>query len=241
MNKLKDIIRRMRVHIIRMLAAGRGDFPLRARTLMLAPHPDDEIIGCGGLIARLVELGHTPTVIILSGGGKSHEGCCTIDERALVSERRRLTLQAADIVGLPHEHIYFLDFKDGSISEDDMANMEKLRKTIDKVNPQMILVPHSGEGWSDHLATRRIGLSLADAESEIWEYCVWMWYYNVWKLDRHAARILRMSKSEHRKKLAAMDAYTKALAPCGKPWSGVLPGVFLWANRRDKELFFKVR
>lgn len=105
----------------------------------------------------------------------------------------------------------------------------------------MILVPHSGEGWSDHLATRRIGLSLADAESEIWEYCVWMWYYNVWKLDRHAARILRMSKSEHRKKLAAMDAYTKALAPCGKPWSGVLPGVFLWANRRDKELFFKVR
>ena len=74
MNKLKDIIRRMRVHIIRMLAAGRGDFPLRARTLILAPHPDDEIIGCGGLIARLVELGHTPTVIILSGGVRVMRG-----------------------------------------------------------------------------------------------------------------------------------------------------------------------
>lgn len=238
---IKNLVRRLRVMIIRMMAAGKGDFPLRTRTLIIAPHPDDEIIGCGGLIARLVELGHTPTVIILSGGGKSHEGCCTIDEKDLISERRRLTLQAADIVGLPHEHIYFLDFRDGSISEDDKANMEKLQKTVDKINPQMILVPHTGEGWSDHLATRRIGLTLAGRGTEVWEYCVWMWYYNVWQLDWHAARLLRMNKGEHRRKFAAIDTYTEALAPCGKAWSGVLPKVFVWANRWNKELFFKVR
>lgn len=241
MKQIKDIIRCMRVYIVRSLMFRKGDFPLEEGTLILAPHPDDEIIGCGGLIIRLVEQGYMPTVIILSGGGKSHEGCCTMDEETLISERRWLTLRAADIVGLPYEHIYFLNFKDGSISEDDKANMEKLREIVSKINPRMILVPHSGEGWSDHLATRRIGLALVNSETEVWEYCVWMWYYNVWTISYHIARLLRMDRHEHRRKLAAIDAYTKALAPCGKPWSGVLPRVFLWANKWKKELYFRVK
>ena len=68
-----------------------------------------------------------------------------------------------------------------------------------------------------------------------------MWYYNVWRLDWRSARLLRLDKDGFGLKLAAMDAYTKPLAPCGKPWSGVLPKVFLWTGRWNRELYFKVK
>ncbi len=74
----------------------------------------------------------------------------------------------------------------------------------------------------------------------VYEYCVWMWYYNVRHLDWRNALTLKMTSEEHRRKLAAVDIYTKALAPCGKPWSGVLPPVFLRANRWHRELYFRV-
>jgi hypothetical protein len=68
-----------------------------------------------------------------------------------------------------------------------------------------------------------------------------MWYYNVWRgLDWKNAFRLNMNDDEHERKLKAMDAYVKPLAPCGKPWSGVLPKLFVEANRWNKELYFKV-
>ena len=241
MKELKDFIRRMRVLVIRMLAAGKGDMPLRDRTLIVAPHPDDEVIGCGGLVTRLVERGIAPTVVILSGGGASHKTCCSLDEETLVAERRRLTLKAADVMGLPHDHVRFLDFTDGAISEDDRKDVERLRAIVDEVQPQAVLVPHSCEGWKDHLAARRMGLAAATDTMEVWEYCVWVWFYPLWHFDWKAARVLRMDRAEHATKLAAMRAYAEALAPCGRPWSGRLPKVFLWANRWTRELYFKLR
>ena len=50
-----------------------------------------------------------------------------------------------------------------------------------------------------------------------------------------------MTPSEHELKMKAMDAYIRPLAPCGNPWSGVLPKVFVDANRWNKELYFKAR
>ena len=50
-----------------------------------------------------------------------------------------------------------------------------------------------------------------------------------------------MTESEHQKKLEAIKAYHSALAPCGKPWVGVLPNLFVKANSTNIELFFKVK
>lgn len=241
MNKLKDFIRRLRVLLIRGLVGGKGDFPLSDRVLIVAPHPDDEVIGCGGLIRRLVSRGMCPTVVIMSGGGASHKSCCSLDEASLVAERRKLTLKAADVMGLPHDHIRFLDFTDGGISEDDRKDVERLAEIVGETQPKAVLVPHSCEGWSDHLAARRMGLAAAPVTAEVWEYCVWAWYYPLWRFDWKAARLLRMDRGEHAVKLAAVRAYTEALAPCGRPWSGTLPKVFLWANKWNRELYFKLK
>ena len=120
--------------------------------------------------------------------------------------------------------------------------MKKLRQLVADINPESVFVPHWGEGWPDHINTAKIVRDIAPASAEIWEYCVWMWYYNVWRgLDWHNARRLPMTPEEHALKLKAMDAYVSPLAPCGKPWSGVLPPLFLEANSAKRELYFKVR
>lgn len=210
-------------------------------TLILAPHPDDEVFGCGGLIARLVAEGRAPYVAVLTGGGGSHRNCCDVAEEKIVAARRRLTRKALAELGLPPENIYELDYTDGDISGEHQKQEDCLRRIIDELKPATILVPHRGEGWPDHLAVRELGVKLVPKDAEVYEYCVWMWYYRQRTLDWTNAVCLRMTPREHARKLAAIQAYTEACAPCGNPWVGVLPQLFVKANSADVELFFKLK
>lgn len=209
--------------------------------IIIAPHPDDEVFGCGGLIARLVSEDHNPHVIVLTGGGGSHRGCCSTSESDIISARRKLTHKAMSALGLPESNIHELDFSDGHISEGNAAEKKKLESLISEINPDVILVPHHGEGWSDHLAALNLGIELAGEDTEVYEYCVWMWYYRQKNLDWKNAYVLKMTEAEHQKKLEAIKTYHSVLAPCGKPWVGVLPKLFVKANSANQELFFKIK
>lgn len=239
---IKDFIRGIRIQILR--GCLRKPLVLQSiqHILLVAPHPDDEVIGCAGLIQQLLKAGKQIDVVILSGGEKSHSGCCHIDEIALVKARRELSRQAAQIVGLPLEHLHFLNYPDGGIAYNHHET-NRLKQLITDMKPDAIFIPHKGEGWSDHVEAGRIIKELTEecTDIQLYEYCVWFWYYNVWDIDWEDARFVKMGEKELRCKLKAMDAYITPLAPCGKPWSGVLPKVFLKANQWNKELYFRVR
>lgn len=239
---IKDFIRRIRVLLLRVLFRNFTELNISDKILIVAPHPDDEVLGCSGLIQRLLSEGKQVDVVILSGGGKSHAGCCEIDESTLIGSRRNLSRKAAKILGLPLENLHFLDYPDGSIVF-DCSETERMKKLIDTLLPESIFVPHKGEGWSDHLEAGQIVRKLAGETSGVsfYEYCVWFWYYNVWNIDRKKAFVLTMSKEELSHKNEAINAYIQPKAPCGKPFSGVLPPVFVWANRWRKELYFRIK
>lgn len=237
---IKDFLRLIHIGFLSFRERGRHELEVSESSLIIAPHPDDETLGCGGLIYHLCSENNPPHIIILTGGGGSLRGRDTMNEAKVIEARRKLTLNSSKELGLPKENIHFLDFKDGSIGELPEAEMSRLKELIGILDPKNIFVPHNGEGWPDHLAARQIGIELAPKRSTIWEYCVWMWYYNVWNLDWKNAYVLRMTEKEHSAKLRAVDAYVKPLAPCGVPWSGVLPKPFLKANRSKTELYFKL-
>lgn len=237
---LKDILRKLRVRFIRSRSLKSCIAP--QNSLIIAPHPDDETIGCAGLIQQLLATGKRVDIIYMTGGGKSHSGCCDIDETTLIESRRNLAKKSAAILGLPQENLHLLDYPDGGIAY-ECNETGKLRNLLKKLNPETVLIPHKGEGWDDHIKTGEIVKSLLKDSNTtaIYEYCVWFWYYNVWNIDWENARTVTMTNEQHKKKLQAMDAYTKPLAPCGKPWSGVLPEVLIEANQWHKELYFKVK
>jgi len=248
---MKEKLRKLHIAYLRNRAVCKQELALPRRALIVAPHPDDEVIGCGGLIARLVDDGRAPHVVVMTGGEGSHRGCCDTPSEDIVKARRGLTRKALFILGVPEENIHELNFPDGKISLAESAEVVQLKAVIANIAPSLagrdgegfsVFVPHWGEGWPDHVNAAKIIKNIMPSTTEVWEYCVWMWYYNVWRgLDWRNAAVLRMTPWEHELKLKAMVAYTKPLAPCGKPWSGVLPPLFLKTNQWNNELYFKVR
>lgn len=242
MRKLKNLFRHIRIRLIHLCFYRSPILPITYnKPLIIAPHPDDEVLGCSGLIQHMIENGKKVHVVILSGGGKSHQSCCYINESILIDSRRNLSRKAAEILGLPLNQLYFLDYPDGHISYNN-AETQHLQTLIEEISPDVIFVPHTGEGWNDHIEAGKIVREIIRTKStliQLYEYCVWFWYYNVWNLDWKNAFVLKMNQREHQLKLKAIDAYVKPLAPCGKPWSGVLPKILIQANRWKKELYFK--
>ncbi len=230
-----------RAHISWLRRRARRSRPLElpeGTVAIIAPHPDDETIGCGGLIKRLTAAGRMPHIIILTGGEASHAACCATAADAIIDARSKLTDRSAAILGVSPDHIHRLRFPDGRVSAAD-SEAERLRQLLQALSPSAVLVPHSGEGWNDHVCAGPMVRAIAPAHTCVVEYCVWMWYYNVWRgLDWQAARSLRLTPAEMAAKQAAVDAYTLPAAPCGTPWSGNLPQQFLAAHRSPVELYF---
>lgn len=76
--------------------------------IIIAPHPDDESLGCGGLIAQLCAAGTPPHVVILTDGCHSHPELQTHPPERLRHMREEEAREALHILGLPHGYTWFL-------------------------------------------------------------------------------------------------------------------------------------
>ena len=124
--------------------------------LILAPHPDDETLGCGGLIATGSALGLRPRVAYLTDGGASHRGSTYWTRERLTRLRKEEAIAALRDLGVPPEDILFLDWRDaaphpvGSI-EHDNAVLALGRWTGDR-RPASVWTTWAGEAHCDHAA-----------------------------------------------------------------------------------------
>lgn len=238
---INKTLRYIRLIILHLLYRNRPNLPLSDNTVIIAPHPDDEVIGCAGLIQALVERGTPPYVIFLTSGEGAHRECCNVPEDDVAIARKRLLLEVSSILGLSQSYICIMNYPDGKIVA-EQPETKQLDELLKSISPKVLIVPHRGEGWSDHVQAANIVKDMvADKAVDIYEYCVWMWYYNVWELDYKNARIQKMTHVTQQRKLQAIEHYLAPKAPCGEPWSGILPKPLLKAARWNKELYFKSR
>jgi LmbE family N-acetylglucosaminyl deacetylase len=94
------------------------------RLLVISPHPDDEVIGCGGLIRRVHESGGRVDIVYVTQGDGYLEGV-VLETRQLHPKpetfveygewRRRETLGVLTLLRLPEESAHFLGFPDGGL------------------------------------------------------------------------------------------------------------------------------
>ena len=83
-----------------------------APALILAPHADDESLGCGGLIAALCRAGAPPMVLILTDGTGSHPGSLEYPAPRLAALREGEAREAVRLLGLPPDRIVFARQRD---------------------------------------------------------------------------------------------------------------------------------
>lgn len=243
---IRNMIRSIRnVYFHYKLKFMANSLPLLDSVIVLSPHPDDEVLGCAGLIQHLQAANKNVYVVILTGGESSHnEHKCGLDKKMIILKRRSLSHDVAQILHLPDDHLYFLNYPDGGI---DIGNNEKnkLKQIIDNISPQAIFVPHVGDKWSDHVHVKEIVESIISSEVSIqlFAYCVWFWYWFSLpeKIDWNNACILKMTEKQQNLKIKALDHYLSPKAPCGEPWCGTLPYVLIKACYWKYELFFELK
>ncbi|MEM7355540.1 MAG: PIG-L family deacetylase [Acidobacteriota bacterium] len=116
--------------------------------LVLAPHYDDEVLGCGGLVAQLAAAGAVVRVFFLSDSGGGQEEA---EVRREYSRTRRTEAEQAakelGVAGLDH-----LDLPDGRLGQALEVMAAGLRRALLSQRPQLLLVPSPLEVSADHRA-----------------------------------------------------------------------------------------
>lgn len=171
-----------------------ADLP-RERVLVLAPHPDDEIIGPGGTLIRYLDNGSRVIVVYLTDGGGPR---ATESERQSLVRARR---QEAAAVGrrLGFEQIFW-EHLDTRL--DPEAAAPELVHLLDDFEPDTVYLPSYFEHHFDHYAAN----ALLDRALAVTDARPWICGYEVWDNLPCANRAVDIS-SELDRKLEAMTLY----------------------------------
>lgn len=131
--------------------------------LCVAPHPDDETIGCGGALARHAERGDEVTVVVASSGEGSGGGA-----RGLTATREHEVATACDALGVGAPHL--LRLPDGELAGHASALADALadlgRKAATVYTPSLL------DAHRDHRAVNR-ALARARLDARMFGYEVW--------------------------------------------------------------------
>jgi LmbE family N-acetylglucosaminyl deacetylase/GT2 family glycosyltransferase len=127
--------------------------PIRS-VLCLAPHPDDEVFGCGGLLALLAAQGTQIHTLILSQGEQGALGTTP----GLRSQRVQESQQAATILNLPPPE--FGEFPDRGLVYAEPL-IARITQALEESKPQYLLLPALSEPHPDHQALALAGIAAA--------------------------------------------------------------------------------
>ena len=147
--------------------------------LILAPHPDDESLGCGGLIAACCAMGWPPIVVVLTDGARSHPGSAAFPPARLVALRAAETRAAVAALGLPPSRLHFMGLPDGQVPRTGLA-MEHTAAALAAIARDSgvgtILGTWEHDPHDDHVAAHVIASRAAAlAGARLLSYPVWGW------------------------------------------------------------------
>lgn len=229
--------------LIELVARDATEELTRGNCLVLAPHPDDDILGCGGTIALKARAGAVVAVVFLTDGGR---GLPVRADTGVIREGE--AVEAAGILGLPPDRLIFLRYPDGELGDCTERAVTDVGRLVADFEVRDLFVPYRKEFHADHTAAWRIGRACLPPGGRIFEYPVW---YGPWIWPRlgwraRAASALHLAAAARAVKVRvtgvldlkrrAMSAHRTQGAAFGS--SGVWGETFLAGFLGDYELFF---
>lgn len=122
--------------------------------LILAPHPDDEVLGCGATIKKLSEEGNTVFVLVVSRGSKR------LYDQTKVEAVRKEALEAHVLLGVTKT--FFLDFPAPELDTVPLADISReISKILTEYKINVLYLPHRGDIHNDHRVVFNAGLVAA--------------------------------------------------------------------------------
>lgn len=125
------------------------------KVLIVAAHPDDEVLGCGGTILRHVAAGDRVRIMIMAEGLTSRDMSRDVELRHdELSDLHKCAKQVADLLGA--EKLQICDFPDNRM--DSIALLEVVKQVeaeIDDFSPDIVYTHHAGDVNIDHFITHK--------------------------------------------------------------------------------------
>lgn len=171
-----------------MSGASRSPDPVELRpaagtVLVLAPHPDDEVVGVGGTCRRHVLAGDDVHAIVAYDGALGNRGHEDVSPERFVARRQEECRAACESLG--YRSVQFLGHPENhELSDGDLAaGAEQMAGLLDQVEPRTVYAPWPGESHVDHHELARAataGVELAQTRGREVE----LWYYEIWSTFR---------------------------------------------------------
>lgn len=204
--------------------------PPNLPTLIVAPHPDDETLGAGGLIAAQRSRGVEVRVVAVTDGEKAYP-----DTPGLGAQREEEQANALERLSVTRECIRRFRFPDGDVASFERPLEEQLSPMIS--SETLVVTPWKGDRHPDHEACGRVAERLARrAGAALCSYFFWTWHWgNAKDFSGLPLRRFNLDGRWLRAKREALSCHrTQIEHEGGTP---VLPELLLQPARRFFETF----
>jgi len=206
--------------------------------VVVAAHPDDEVLGAGGTIAILAAAGARVRLVAVTDGEGSHPRA----DPALVARTRIAETDAAlSLLGASGIEVIRLGFPDTGLA----AREEELAAALGEqcAGFGVCLAPWEADAHADHEAAGRAAWRAGRlAGAQVLTYPIWMWHWAApgdRRVPWHRACQVRLPAEVAARKRAAIDAFASQLADRGPEVGPVLPAGIVAHFTRSEEVLLR--
>lgn len=150
--------------------------PAGARAVVVAPHPDDEVLGTGGLLSALASEGRSLLIVAVTDGEASHPYSPRWTPTTLAAHRRSESIEGWQRLGVGRSAGRRLGLPDGAVG----VHVQRLTELLsDILTPaDMVFATWRHDGHPDHEATGQAAARACQRRNcSLFEYPVWMWQW----------------------------------------------------------------
>jgi LmbE family N-acetylglucosaminyl deacetylase len=182
-----------------------------ATVLVVSPHPDDEVLGAGGLIRAAAQEGRAVSLLSVTDGEAAYP-----DWRGLGGIRRRELDDALSMLTPNKVATQHLGIPDGQVDRHRAVLADAIDRSIS--GRTLLVAPYERDGHPDHDATGEVCCEIARLRAlTLWRYPIWSWHHSTpdrfegkpwgrWVLDAAAVQA----------KARAMSCFTSQMRPLGR-------------------------
>ena len=133
---------------------------LPSSLMVVAPHPDDDVLGCSHLMRRVDQMGGRLVVVWLTDGGASHGVLPAEVKSQLVATRQAEAKAGVHALGIRPVALCFLGYPDGSLELHETEARDRLQTLCRVHQVETVVVTDEHDGHGDHRAAFRIASQL---------------------------------------------------------------------------------
>jgi LmbE family N-acetylglucosaminyl deacetylase len=210
-----------------------------ASAVVVAAHPDDEVLGAGGTMSQLAARKARLRLIAVTDGEASHHDGPTADRRASLARRRAAERSAAlAALGARCTEVIRLQLPDSGLADHEQELAAQLRELVSGFD--ICLAPWSRDAHPDHEAA---GRAARQASARTLLYPVWLWHWaqpGDTRVPWHRGMRVPLPRSTVARKRRAITRFASQLQDRSPQTGPVLPAGIVAHFIRDYEVFFEV-